>query len=88
MKEEHDITKKLSKEIIKTIEEAVKAGNDDTVFSAVDCQNKYHTPATSSYLCKGCRFFYRESIFTWPGCEVCDFIVRYGIKLMHSGSDS
>jgi len=84
MKEEHDITKKLSNETIKTIEEAVKVGNDDAGFSVVDCQNKYHTPARSSYSCKGCRFFYRESIFTLPGCEVCDFIVRYRIGLMHS----
>jgi hypothetical protein len=88
MKEEHDITKKLSKEIIGKIEEAVKAENDDTGFSAVDCQNKYHNPWISSYLCRGCRFLYRESIFVSPECEIRDFIIRYGVELIRSGSDS
>lgn len=88
MKEEHDITKKLAKETIKKIEEAVKAENDDVGFSAVDCQNKHHNPGISSYLCRGCTFFYRESIFTSPECEVHDFIIRYGAELIRSGSDS
>lgn len=88
MKEEHDITKKLAKETIKKIEEAVKAENDDTGFSAVDCQNKYHNPLTSSYLCRGCRFLYRESIFTGSECEIRDFIIGYRAELIRSGSDS
>ena len=88
MKEEHDITKKLSNEIIKKIEEAVKTENDAAGFSAVDCQNKYNNPGVSSYLCRGCRFFYRESIFTSPECEIRDFIISYGAELTRSGSDS
>lgn len=74
--QEHDITKKLPKETIKIIDEAVTAGRESDAFLATGCQNKYQNPSISSYSCRGCSFFYRESIRSAPECEVSSYITK------------
>jgi hypothetical protein len=76
MKHEFDITLKFTKEEIKEIEEKVKSGYIDEVYSMFKCQNTDTTRYVYSRYCGRCHYLYKIDIRA-PGvigCHVKDYI--------------
>lgn len=74
MKEELDVILKLTKKDEEEIKDAIKAGNDDFIYTRFDC--KSDNRIASPILCKGCQYAYKVDIRNpWSfGCYVHDYI--------------
>ena len=76
MRREFDITLKFTKEEIEKIEEKIKSGYTEEVYSMFKCQNKSTTRYMHSYYCGKCPYLYKIDIRA-PGvigCQVKDYI--------------
>ena len=76
MRHEFDITLKFTKEEIKEIEEIIKSGYTDEVYSMFKCQKASTDRLVHSRYCSGCSYLYKIDIRA-PGafgCHVEDYI--------------
>ena len=75
MKEELDVILRLTKKDEEEIREAVKSGNEESVYTRFDCKSNI-VGVVNQIFCRGCQHAYKIDIRRpWSfGCYVVDYV--------------